>query len=902
MIVYTSKECTLQIPKGLGNFAADSVDIEPLSGSVIELSATTVTLSGAVETLEGETSKNKADIAALSGKVDNLSSSTITGLETRVSGNTKDIAALSAQTTANTAHIETLSASTVAMNNSVTANTANIATLSGITSGLAVSVETLSGEVKEDIYVYLKDLTAMTTEEKTVAWKALEEKYLAGHSIYLVAKSDNPTTDLILPLAKYQPHKEGDVLTGYFGFSVIEGGGNAFYDVTFWQRGQLFGNIGPRATKKVMYTLPKASSSKLGGIKVGSGLTMSGDFLNLEIGEGLGFSGNTLVVSGGSGSGGGNYLIVNSLSDISEPYEGLEAYVKERTEYVEYTGYTIDASQISEGYVAHIYYDGANEAAVYRSGEAFHWEWDNNTTEKFIDKGDYYYKINSEHTVFTVLLVNPAAYVTFEEGVTTATTSGTIEIFHKSVTYRYNGTEWEEYQPPKVYYLDEMTQSERADLYNEIFRYTEKTFPAGDYRFFVTNEGNDEYQGRFEVFVARFYEGDNVSFSGLMQSRYNKVLLQRGYKLTSTGDFHSEFSENTEIQGVHRELEINITSGGTIIGDDFNDLYQYLLYHTDNTDAVLAPFPVLFRTAIPDSGETCYAGTVETYTVWHSTTEGSHNYIIFTSKVEWNGRTRVGKWKIWNDEQGWHSQTLYWGWLMNGLVCVYDDEYSNWSQAEKEEWYDRIIDECWNYDNTSFGLIRVSDKTSSADTGYNQMRVSYSVYKLDSIEAGYNSLHFSGSEKDGDGPAERIYSARITRGGSIEQWEKRADLSKLDEVYNAFIVAQYDEGNKCLTGITHSTKATMWETYKAERNEEYARKTIIAYVHTGDVVPARFNLINVDGNMDENESGVKLYFGAVYNSIADSSLHSVRFSLSKNVETDVYTIGDIVEYSYTATV
>lgn len=409
MIVYTSKECTLQIPKGLGNFAADSVDIEPLSGSVIELSATTVNLSGAVETLNKSVDSQGNAIAGLLLDVD--------GLDTRVSGNTEDIAALSAQTTANTAHIETLSASTVAMNNSVTANTANIATLSGITSGLAVKVETL-GKAKEDIYVYLKDLNAMTTEEKTSAWEALEKKHLAGHSIYLVAGSDNPTTDLILPLAKYQPPKEGDVLKGYFGFSVIEGGGNAFYDVTFWKRGTLFGNVGPRATKKVMYTLPKASSSKLGGIKVGSGLTMSGDFLNLEIGEGLGFSGNTLVVSGGS--------------------------------------------------------------------------------------------------------------------------------------------------------------------------------------------------------------------------------------------------------------------------------------------------------------------------------------------------------------------------------------------------------------------------------------------------------------------------------------------------YDAFIVAQYDNGNKNLTGITHSTKATMWETYKVEGNEGYARKTIVAYVHTGDVVPARFNLISVDGNMGENENGVKLHFGAIYNSIADSSLHSVRFSLSKNVQTDVYTIGDIVEYSYTA--
>ena len=416
MIVYTSKECTLQIPKGLGNFAAESVDIEPLSGSVIELSATTVTLSGAVETLNKSVDSQGDAIADLLLDVD--------GLDTRVSGNTEDIAALSAQTTANTAHIEALSASTVAMNNSVTANTANIATLSGITSGLAVSVETL-GKVKEDIYVYLKDLTAMTKEEKTAAWGALEEKYLAGHQIYMVAHTLDLETDLILPLVKYQPHTEGEKYTGYFDFSVIEGGGNAFYDVNFWHRGDISGISGIRAERKIMYTLPKADPKRLGGIKVGSGLTMSGDFLNLEIGEGLGFSGNTLVVSGGS--------------------------------------------------------------------------------------------------------------------------------------------------------------------------------------------------------------------------------------------------ENTDI-------------------------------------------------------------------------------------------------------------------------------------------------------------------------------------------------------------------------------------------YDAFIVAQYDNGNKNLTGITHNTKATMWETYKIERNEGYARKTIIAYVHTGDVVPARFNLISVDGNMEQNESGVKLHFGAIYNSIADSSLHSVRFSLSKNVETDVYTIGDIVEYSYTATV
>ena len=85
-----------------------------------------------------------------------------------------------------------------------------------------------------------------------------------------------------------------------------------------------------------------------------------------------------------TGGTGGNYLIVDSLSDISNPYEGLEAYVKERTEHLQYTGYTIDASQISEGYAAHIYYDGANEKAVYRSGGNFHWGWNNDVTDRLI--------------------------------------------------------------------------------------------------------------------------------------------------------------------------------------------------------------------------------------------------------------------------------------------------------------------------------------------------------------------------------------------------------------------------------------------------------------------------------------------------------------------------------------
>ena len=400
------------------------------------------------------------------------------------------------------------------------------------------------------------------------------------------------------------------------------------------------------------------------------GLEFNGDGeIQLVVGEGLGFSGNTLVVSGISG-GESNYLIVNSLSEISNPYEGLEAYVRERTESVVYTGYTIDASQINEGYVAHIYYDGSSENAVYHSGNNFFWNWDNDSDGDLRQFKDYFYTINSEGTVFTVLFNNPAASVTFEEGVITATTSTTIDIFHKAVTYRYNGTAWEVYQAPKVYYLDEMTQEERSSLFTEILRYTETSFPAGNYRFFVTNKDNDEYLGRFELFVARFEGAHTICFSGVMQSRYSNKLLQRGYKIRKSGDLELNFSQNTEI-----------------------------------------PSPA----------------------------------------------------------------------------------------------------------------------------------------------------------------------------------------------YNAFMNAkdygEYSDGGS-LTGASQEFWANVWETIKSEGIESFARKTLLISVKEGDTVPTRFNLIYKEGDFNEGESQVKLHFGAIYNSIGDSSLHSMCFRLTKNSESSIYIVDNIVEYSY----
>ena len=126
-----------------------------------------------------------------------------------------------------------------------------------------------------------------------------------------------------------------------------------------------------------------------------------------------------------------------------------------------------------------------------------------------------------------------------------------------------------------------MTQQERVALFNEIFQYDEFTFPAGNYRFFVTNRDNDEYQGRFELFVARFYDETPVSFSGVIQSRYNSTILQRGYELSSDGSFYKNFENNLNIGSVPSISSVSFgnDSRGGLTYDADNG---YFIYDSNN--------------------------------------------------------------------------------------------------------------------------------------------------------------------------------------------------------------------------------------------------------------------------------------------------------------------------------
>ena len=245
---------------------------------------------------------------------------------------------------------------------------------------------------------------------------------------------------------------------------------------------------------------------------------------------------------------GGNYQIVSDLNDIEDPYEGLEAYVEAHTVSHEYTGLTLTTTE-TEDYVGFLYDgNGDQKAQVYISGSDFYWNWEN---DGYVHPmGEFFYKIKNEVGTFIFYVPSADWYV---EAHTENTVTGTTENYEfeeniKGQEYRYNGEDWELMNNIHVYYLNNMSQEELADLYAEIFSYTENTFPAGRYHFYAFNDNNDEYRGWFEVYVARFYSGQPISFSGHMQSRNNTDILMRGYELDYEGNFSTTFEQNIAVE------------------------------------------------------------------------------------------------------------------------------------------------------------------------------------------------------------------------------------------------------------------------------------------------------------------------------------------------------------------
>lgn len=427
------------------------------------------------------------------------------------SANTQDIASLSAATEAISESLGNYAttATTDALSAVTSALTENVDALSAATSALTENLETLSGGTPTlysagtaytwcVIYDY-DTINSLSTNQKKEILTEIKSYGGQGKFTY-IRKLGESGRNQFFPQSKLTSAK-----AEYYSL-----GGENYDYVTLTSAGLLSNGY------KAIYTLPTAAVNKKGGVKVGSGLTMNGEVMSVNIGEGLAFSGDTLVVSGGTG-GVQNYVIADTLDEITNPVEGMLAYVK----YRRMNGWIIDASQITEGYAANVYYDGNSYVDVYRSGVSFFWDWNNDATD-WAFGNNIWYKIDKENGLFYAACDNPNAYISV---ISPATTASTIAQMNIDQLYLYNGTAWEpKYFPPTDIYFENMTAGERMNLYDEITDLLggSNTSPNlsklfSRYRFF-TSAGQIDGQVMSEVYFSNF-ENDEIWFYGTKTSK-----------------------------------------------------------------------------------------------------------------------------------------------------------------------------------------------------------------------------------------------------------------------------------------------------------------------------------------------------------------------------------------------
>ena len=287
----------------IGNIPMSSV-----TENIAALSSVTNSHTEDISTLSALTNSHTEDIAALSS-VTNSHTENINALSALTSSHTQDIISLSAKTSDIANNLGVLSDYT---HESVSSITHSVETLSAGTetaiSGLSDSITELSASTETAIYGFTEELAALAASQKLALFNMLtdygtgqtemtrlyEDVTAArekGKTAAIIAKfwdSDgrNESTPFIA-----QVYENSTSYLNAWGFSAVFYYGDlqlAYGSIYFKQND--FGNLVARnghyyfkpLQKIKNYTLPIASATVLGGVKVGSGLTMTNQVLSTQ--------------------------------------------------------------------------------------------------------------------------------------------------------------------------------------------------------------------------------------------------------------------------------------------------------------------------------------------------------------------------------------------------------------------------------------------------------------------------------------------------------------------------------------------------------------------------------------------------------------------------------------------
>ena len=301
--------------------------------------------------------------------------------------------------------------------------------LGGVKIGQGISIDqdgVISAQGgKNDIVIDVAEVDNMSYADREVLWDEVYEKILAGHKIYAKGEIWNELGYYAyLPLEKYKAKTNTSThIGGFLSFEVKDSDANTYLHFVFTSAGNLSGLYRSKLEKYDIYSLPIARSNTLGGVKIGSGISIDED--------------GVISVQGG---GSGGYNIVSSLPETGSATEGALYYVKPYVESVEYRGISISTTS-SEGDVAYIHNGKGKQYRVYISGTNFHWGWNNDGEYHKFNNADFWYKTDNANKTFNAYFPDNTWTVTLGEGATSAETSPyTAQISHDGTTYRFNGT------------------------------------------------------------------------------------------------------------------------------------------------------------------------------------------------------------------------------------------------------------------------------------------------------------------------------------------------------------------------------------------------------------------------------------------------------------------------------
>ena len=217
------------------------------------------------------------------------------------------------------------------------------------------------------------------------------------------------------------------------------------------------------------------------------------------------------------GGGGGDYMIVEDLSAITNPTDGMIAYVPAHTET--YTGYTIsnaDGNLYGQVYLKHynprehrmMLYEQYDEGFLGVTEGQAAWSFGGDDNFKYIYRGQIALKYDNENKLFTVLykpgVFELEIYVS-QEYYTPIT--GTTNIPAQMYIYKYG--DWHLYEDGKIsYYLSTITEAEYDAMYLAIPQMSE-----GEVQFIVDDYHYGWSTYRFQTNTSIFSNGSFYGYT-----------------------------------------------------------------------------------------------------------------------------------------------------------------------------------------------------------------------------------------------------------------------------------------------------------------------------------------------------------------------------------------------------